>query len=177
MVLITGGGLATNINNSPVLATAELYNPATGTFAYTGSLNNARSAHTATLLNNGMVLITGGGLPYNINSPVLASAELYLPTTLTPANLLSIAVTPATVMLSPRTTQQFIATGTFSDGSIQQLASVTWSSSDTTTTTISNDATNRGTAIVVGSPSSLTPITITATDGTVSGSATLNVGP
>jgi hypothetical protein len=52
---------------------AELYNPATGTFTATGSLNTARDLHTATLLNNGMVLIAGG---YG-SSGYLASAELY----------------------------------------------------------------------------------------------------
>jgi hypothetical protein len=55
----------------------------------------------------------------------LAGAELYEQDTLTPPNLLSIAVTPATSTLSPGATQQFIATGTFSDGSTEQLASVT----------------------------------------------------
>jgi subtilase family serine protease len=50
---------------------------ASGTFAFTGSLNHARSNHTATLLQNGMVLIVGG---YN-GSSVLSSAELYNPST------------------------------------------------------------------------------------------------
>jgi hypothetical protein len=54
------------------LASAELYNPATGTFTATGTLNTARESHTATLLNNGMVLMAGG-----YNGIHLASAELY----------------------------------------------------------------------------------------------------
>jgi N-acetylneuraminic acid mutarotase len=56
------------------LASAELYNPATGTFTPTGSLNTARYYHTATLLNNGMVLIAGG-------EGGLSTAELYNPAT------------------------------------------------------------------------------------------------
>lgn len=58
------------------LTSAELYNPATGTFSPTGSLNTGRYGHTATLLNNGMVLIAGG---QNSSSGALASAELYDP--------------------------------------------------------------------------------------------------
>jgi len=72
MVLIAGG------YNGNVLASAELYNPATGTFTPTGSLKTARLYHTATLLNNGMVLIVGG---YAENGNILASAELYNPAT------------------------------------------------------------------------------------------------
>src|SRR5208282_3018000 len=54
LVLIAGG-----LNGLPI-ASAELYNPATGTFTLTGSLNTARQYHTATLLNNGLVLIAAG---------------------------------------------------------------------------------------------------------------------
>src|ERR1700676_1488810 len=72
MVLIAGG------YNGNILASAELYDPAPGTFTSTGSLNNARIYHTATLLNNGMVLIAGGT---DNNGNILASAELYNATT------------------------------------------------------------------------------------------------
>jgi hypothetical protein len=43
-----------------------------GVFSYTGCLGTARSAHTATLLANGLVLVTGG-----TGDGDLASAELY----------------------------------------------------------------------------------------------------
>ena len=53
--------------------------PASGTFAYTCSLNVARYNHTATLLPSGEVLVAGGNIA-NSNTP-LASAELYNPKT------------------------------------------------------------------------------------------------
>jgi hypothetical protein len=57
------------------LASAELYDPAAGTFTITGGLSTEREEHTATLLGNGEVLIAGG----SNNTGTLASAELYDP--------------------------------------------------------------------------------------------------
>jgi hypothetical protein len=57
----------------PCLASAELYDAATGLFLSTGSMTAARAGHTATLLNNGAVLIAGGG------GNASAAAELYDP--------------------------------------------------------------------------------------------------
>jgi hypothetical protein len=76
MVLIAGGEDCIP-GSCTTFANAELYDPATGTFTLTGSLNDARYAHTATLLNNGVVLIAGGAT----SSSSEASAELYNPAT------------------------------------------------------------------------------------------------
>ena len=56
-VLVAGG---VDANGNP-LASAELYNPATRTFVATGKLHGKSSDHTATLLQDGRVIVTGGG--------------------------------------------------------------------------------------------------------------------
>jgi hypothetical protein len=69
-VLVAGGNSGGNL-----LASAELYDPATGTWTTTGSLNIAREIHRAILLPNGKVLVVGG---YN-GSTAITSVELYDP--------------------------------------------------------------------------------------------------
>jgi len=80
-VLVTGGQAITRIPSGAFFkeaATAEIYNPATGQWRFTGAMNQPRGSHTATLLPDGKVLATGGGT----NSVIrLSSAELYDPKT------------------------------------------------------------------------------------------------
>ena len=75
-VLVVGG--YNGNSSSDYLASAELYNPANGSFSATGNMKNARQLHTSTRLSNGMVLIAGGNLG-SLLSDVLASTELYNP--------------------------------------------------------------------------------------------------
>ncbi|MBF6568291.1 MAG: hypothetical protein IVW54_05385 [Candidatus Binataceae bacterium] len=75
-VLIAGGRIY-NESGEPT-ATAELYNPASGTFAFTGSMATPRYNHTATLLRDGEVLVAGGTASSVTGTPI-ASAELYDP--------------------------------------------------------------------------------------------------
>lgn len=56
------------------LASAELYDPATGVWTATGSMAQDRSRHSAALLSNGLVLVAGGVGEFD---GFLTEAELY----------------------------------------------------------------------------------------------------
>jgi len=74
-VLVSGGysGGATGYSSS-----AEIYDPALGTWSLTGSMSTGRAFHTAALLPDGRVLVSGGR-PFG-DSPAEGSAEIYDPT-------------------------------------------------------------------------------------------------
>ncbi|MEX2135928.1 MAG: kelch repeat-containing protein [Chloroflexota bacterium] len=76
-VLVVGGGSSSDGDGGP-LSSAELYDPATGSWTATGSTIGAGPGRTATLLNNGEVLVTGGSQG---NFEPVAFAELYDPST------------------------------------------------------------------------------------------------
>ena len=73
-VLVSGGNKLTSTSSTP-LSSAELYNPTTGTWTATASMNNARSGHTSTVLTNGYVVDCGGSNTVN----ELNSSEIYVP--------------------------------------------------------------------------------------------------
>jgi hypothetical protein len=76
-VLVVGGLLdgSDECRGSNCLASAEVYNPASGTWAATGTMTHARAFHAATLLVDGTVLVAGGGM----DGQQSTSAEVYTP--------------------------------------------------------------------------------------------------
>jgi Bacterial Ig-like domain (group 2)/Galactose oxidase, central domain len=102
---------------------------------------------------------------------ITGTASLTVSGVITPV-LVSIAVSPLTPTISLGMTQQFTATGSYSDGSTRPITStVTWSSGTQTVATVSNSSPNQGVATGVAAGMSI----ITATSGSVSGTATLTV--
>jgi len=75
-VLIVGGEWLAPGDAGIALASAEVYDPSTATFRPAGALAEARSAHTATLLADGTVLVAGGDDGHGRS---LESAELWDP--------------------------------------------------------------------------------------------------
>jgi uncharacterized protein YjdB len=159
-------------------ATASLTVGASQQFAATGHFSDGTSQDLTTSVAWGsqtasVATITAAGLVTAVSAgtstitatsgAVKGSASV----TVTAVTLKSLAVTPANPTLAKSTTQQFTATGTFSDGSTQILSNVTWSSYDTSVATI----TSGGLVTAVGAGSS----TIQAVSGSVSGSTGLTV--
>jgi Bacterial Ig-like domain (group 2) len=81
--------------------------------------------------------------------------------------LTSIAITPQNTSIQAGSGQQFVAKGTYSDGSIQTITTaVTWGSSNTAVATV-------GASTGLASTTAVGVSTISATQGTVSGTTTL----
>src|SRR5579859_2730073 len=100
-VLVVGGDMiffnGVQVTSIQSLASAEIFDPGTGTFAATGSLSVPRESHTSTLLNDGRVLVAGGsdGAAGNTTPPatLYATAELFDPAkgTFTAAGMMTAA--------------------------------------------------------------------------------------
>ncbi len=130
---------------------------------------------TAAPSNVSLTLTRSGASPIDMKttSNVTLAGGSYTLTitavTVIPPTLVSIAVTPASATILVGGTQQYIATGTYSDNSTQNITnSVTWSSNNTAIATISNSG--------LASGSGAGTVGITATSGSViSNAATLRV--
>jgi hypothetical protein len=76
---LLAGGTIVYSGKSTVVAHANLYDPSSNTWAGTGALNQARSAHTLIELLNGQALAAGGFTKNSTGTTFLTSAELYTP--------------------------------------------------------------------------------------------------
>jgi lipopolysaccharide export system protein LptA len=87
--VLLAGGVGTGWT---FLADAELYDPLSNTFSATGGMTTARESHTATLLNDGKVLIAGGHKDRRTAITIYASTEIYDPKsgTFTPSGNLTV---------------------------------------------------------------------------------------
>ncbi|MCX5918849.1 MAG: Ig-like domain-containing protein [Deltaproteobacteria bacterium] len=122
----------------------------------------------ATIDSNGQAIAVSIGT----TTITATSGSISGSTTLTvnSATLLSLAVTPANPSILVGTTQQFTATGTYSDTtSFDITTQVTWSSLNPSVVTV--NTTGLVTAVSAGST------TITATSESISGSTNLTVTP
>jgi uncharacterized protein YjdB len=151
---------------------AKLTFTAVGTFsdASTQDLSSQvvwTSDNTVAATVNSLGTVTGVAAgTANISATMLTKTGS-APLTVTSATLTSIAIT-GNPFTAPGAVVHYIATGTYSDGSTQNITqAVSWSSSDSTVAIVNSN----GFATGQGAGSAI----ITATQGTVSGSTTLVV--
>lgn len=172
----------TPANPSLNLGNSEQFT-ATGTFS-DGSTQNLTNSATWTSSNPSVASVTSSGLASGAGPGTstikAASGSIAGSTTITYSavtpTLVSIAVTPGNFSIALGTTQQFTATGTYTNGTTQNLtAQVTWASSSSILTITTNQGSGGfdgvATALAQGSA------TITATLGSISGITTLTVTP
>src|SRR5208282_3344246 len=162
--------------NSSIAAGATQQFTATGDYSDGSQQNltnsvtwNSSSTAVATISSSGMAtgVATGSTTIQATSGSINGSTGL---TVTPPPTLVSIAVTPANSSVAAERTLQFTATGTYSDGSQQNLtSSVSWTSTNTAAATIST--TGLATGVATGST------TIQAASGSINGSTGLTVTP
>jgi len=150
---------------------------ATGMFS-DGSTEDLTNLAAWITLDSNIATVNANGLVTTVAvGPTLVSATVlgitgFTNLNVTPAILVSIAVTPAMPSIALGVQQQFTATGTFTDNSTQDITKTAqWSSSAPAVATIANDPAHKGLATSAGAGTA----TITAASGAVTGSTTLTV--
>ena len=102
---------------SESLASAEVYDGATGTFSTTGSMATSRMDATAAALPDGRVLVAGGQVWGGVGTP-LASAEIYDPESGEFSPTGSMAVTRFGAMSAPLPDGTVLVAGGYGSGSL-----------------------------------------------------------
>ena len=168
--------LAVSPTSASIAQNTTLQFTAIGTFT-DGSTQNVTASVQWTSTNRSVASINVNGVPGLAmglaagNSTITATSGSINSSailTVTSATLVSIAVTPVNASIPLGTVQQFTATGTFSDGTTQNITNtVTWTSSKNGVVSI--------TVSGLATAGNLGTVTITAASGPVSGSTSLTV--
>jgi N-acetylneuraminic acid mutarotase len=132
---LIAGGMDANFNS---IGSAELYDPTTGTWSYTGSLNTSRRDMSMVLLTDGRVLASAGTTG-PISGTILSTSELYDPTTGTWSYTTNNLATPrdGATTIKLQDSRVLIVGGNQADGSCINTAEIfdpttnTWSSAGT----------------------------------------------
>ena len=130
-------------NNPTGIVTFNLYNNSAGTgpalFTDTETLSGGMATskgYTATATGTDYWVATYSG---DSNNAAVTSGTASEPVTVSPAALVSIALTPVNPSVPEGQIEQFTATGTYSDNSTRNLTTqVTWASATTSVATISS---------------------------------------
>ena len=172
----------TPANSSFALGTTLSFT-ATGTYSDGSTLDLTNTA-VWSIANPAIATINAQGVAASVAlggttvTATLGSIAGSTSVTVTPAVLSSIAVTPAIPSIAAGVTQQFTATGTFTDGSTQNItATVAWSSDTPSVATISNAAGTVGLATAVAPGQATITATSGSSSGSINGSTTLTVTP
>ena len=155
----TATGLYTD-NSTQDLTTQVTWASSDGAVATVSNAAGSNGLATTASVGSTTVSATSGGV----------TGETTL--TVTDATLVSIEVSPAAPSIANGLTQEFTATGLYTDNSTQDLTTqVTWASSDGAVATVSNAAGSNGLATTA----SVGSTTVSASSGGVSGDTTLTV--
>ena len=175
----SGGGTTATLTSIQILPASSTFSmgqnlqlSAIGTYSDNSTQDLTSTANWSSS-NTGIISVSAAGLTSAVghgNATITASSGSITGSTvmLVEGTLSSIQVTPASGGVTAGGSQQFTATGVFSDGTTENLtSSASWSSSNTAVGTVNN----------LGMVNTLSPgvVTITASTGGVSGSANLTV--
>jgi uncharacterized protein YjdB len=170
----TLASLAVTPANSSIIVGNTQQLTATGTYS-DGSTSNLTSSVSWTSSDSSITTVSSSGLATSLAlgtavvTATSGSINNHTNLTVSPA-LVSIAVTPTGPSILVNGTQQFTATGTYTDSSHQDITgNVTWSSSDTTLATV--NAAGLATGVAAGN------VNVQATSGSINGSTSLTVNP
>ncbi len=157
-------------NSTQIITNSVTWSASTGATITQGGLATAITPNATVTIQAAQGTIVGTAI-MNVTNP-----------------LVSIAVTPPGPSIAQKTTQQFVATGTYADNSTSIITStVTWASSNPTIAAISNlqgtqglatAGTTAGTTLITATSGSITspPVTLTVTSATLVSIAVTPVG-